>query len=64
VRFLALEGPRVVKELLLDEIHVPFSTSEEGELDLTQGRGTLAAAHHSCGRRDGTRDRSHLCSIA
>jgi L-aspartate oxidase len=36
VHFLATEGPRVVKELLLDEIHVPFSTSEEGELDLTQ----------------------------
>lgn len=36
VRFLAMEGPRVVRELLLDEIHVPFSTSEEGELDLTQ----------------------------
>jgi L-aspartate oxidase len=36
VRFLAVEGPRVVKELLLDKIHVPFSTSEEGELDLTQ----------------------------
>src|SRR6478672_7011382 len=25
VRFLAVEGPRVVKELLLDEMHVPFS---------------------------------------
>ena len=36
VRFLAFEGPRVVKELLLDKINVPFSTSEEGELDLTQ----------------------------
>ena len=36
VRFLATEGPRVVKELLLDEIDVPFSTTEEGELDLTQ----------------------------
>ena len=36
VRFLAEEGPRVVKELLLDEIHVPFSTTDEGELDLTQ----------------------------
>jgi L-aspartate oxidase len=36
VEFLALEGPRVVKELLLEEIHVPFSTTEEGELDLTQ----------------------------
>ena len=36
VRFLAVEGPRVVREILLKEIHVPFSTSEEGELDLTQ----------------------------
>ena len=36
VRFLAVEGPRVVRELLLEEMHVPFSTSEEGELDLTQ----------------------------
>lgn len=36
VRFLAEEGPRVVKELLLDEMHVPFSTTDEGELDLTQ----------------------------
>src|SRR5207245_9729496 len=36
VRFLATEGPRVVRELLLEEINVPFSTSEEGELDLTQ----------------------------
>jgi L-aspartate oxidase len=35
-RFLATEGPRVVKKLLLDEIDVPFSTTEEGELDLTQ----------------------------
>jgi len=34
-RFLAEEGPRVVKALLLDEMHVPFSTVE-GELDLTQ----------------------------
>ncbi len=33
--FLAEEGPRVVKALLLDEMHVPFSTVE-GELDLTQ----------------------------
>jgi L-aspartate oxidase len=36
VQFLATEGPRVVKELLLDQIHVPFSTTDEGELDLTQ----------------------------
>jgi L-aspartate oxidase len=36
VRFLAEEGPRVVKALLLDEIHVPFSMTDEGELDLTQ----------------------------
>src|ERR1043166_7298665 len=36
VRCLPVEGPRVVRELLLEEIHVPFSTTEEGELDLTQ----------------------------
>jgi L-aspartate oxidase len=36
VRFLATEGPNVVKKILLDEIHVPFSTTDEGELDLTQ----------------------------
>jgi L-aspartate oxidase len=36
VRYLAVEGPRVVRQLLLEEINVPFSTSEEGELDLTQ----------------------------
>lgn len=36
VRFLAEEGPSVVKQVLLDEVHVPFSTTDEGELDLTQ----------------------------
>lgn len=36
VHFLAEEGPKVVKQLLLDKIHVPFSTTDEGELDLTQ----------------------------
>ena len=36
VRFLAEEGPGAVKQILLDEMHVPFSTNEEGELDLTQ----------------------------
>jgi L-aspartate oxidase len=36
VHFLAEEGPKVVKQLLLDEIHVPFTQTVEGELDLTQ----------------------------
>jgi L-aspartate oxidase len=36
VHFLAEEGPRVVREILLENVHVPFSKSEEGELDLTQ----------------------------
>src|SRR5258707_13345262 len=54
VRFLAVEGPRVVRELLLDEFHVPFSTSEEGELDLTQ-RGAhslpvISYVGHALGR--------------
>src|SRR5438874_5893392 len=48
VRFLAIEGPRVVKELLLDEMHVPFSVSEEGELDLTQeGAHSIPRIIHS-----------------
>jgi L-aspartate oxidase len=36
VRFLATEGPRVVEKLLLGEVNVPFSTTGDGELDLTQ----------------------------
>ncbi len=36
VHFLAQEGPKVVKDLLLEEVHVPFTTTVEGELDLTQ----------------------------
>lgn len=36
VRFLSEDGPRVVKQLLLEDVHVPFSTTDEGELDLTQ----------------------------
>ena len=36
VRFLALEGPQVVKKILLEQLRVPFSKTQEGELDLTQ----------------------------
>jgi L-aspartate oxidase len=36
VELLASEGPRVVEKLLLHEVRVPFSTTDEGELDLTQ----------------------------
>jgi len=36
VNFLAREGPKVVHQILLEDVKVPFSTSEEGELDLTQ----------------------------
>ncbi|HUP64680.1 MAG TPA: FAD-dependent oxidoreductase [Thermoanaerobaculia bacterium] len=36
VRFLASEGPQVVKRLLIDEVGVPFTRTNEGELDLTQ----------------------------
>jgi L-aspartate oxidase len=35
VTFLSEEGPHVVKQLLLDDVNVPFTT-HEGELDLTQ----------------------------
>ncbi len=48
VRFLAVEGPRVVRELLLEDIHVPFTTSLEGELDLTQeGAHSIPRIIHS-----------------
>ncbi|HLW44431.1 MAG TPA: FAD-dependent oxidoreductase, partial [Candidatus Acidoferrales bacterium] len=38
---LSQEGPRLVKEILLDELHVPFDPSPEhpGELDLTSEAG-------------------------
>ncbi|HET7437838.1 MAG TPA: FAD-dependent oxidoreductase [Thermoanaerobaculia bacterium] len=48
VKFLAEEGPRVVKALLLDDVHVPFSTTDEGELDLTQeGAHSLSRIIHA-----------------
>ncbi len=48
VRYLAEEGPRVVKELLLDEMHVPFSTTDEGELDLTnEGAHSVSRIIHA-----------------
>jgi L-aspartate oxidase len=36
VHMLATQGPKVVKKLLIDELRVPFSRTDEGELDLTQ----------------------------
>jgi L-aspartate oxidase len=48
VDFLAQEGPRVVKKLLLDEVHVPFSTTVEGELDLTnEGAHSVSRIIHA-----------------
>jgi L-aspartate oxidase len=40
-RLLSTEGPRLVKEILIDELHVPFDPSAEhpGELDLTSEAG-------------------------
>jgi L-aspartate oxidase len=38
---LSSEGPRLVKEILIDEVHVPFDPSPENpsELDLTSEAG-------------------------
>jgi len=48
VRFLAVEGPPVVKKILLDELGVPFSKTDEGELDLTQeGAHSLSRIIHA-----------------
>ena len=47
VQFLADEGPQVVKNLLLDDMHVPFSTNE-GELDLTnEGAHSVSRIIHA-----------------
>jgi len=48
VRFLAVEGPRVVKQILLEDMHVPFSTTDEGELDLTnEGAHSVSRIIHA-----------------
>lgn len=48
VEFLAQQGPRVVKQLLLDEVHVPFTTNVEGELDLTnEGAHSVSRIIHA-----------------
>ena len=45
---LAVEGPRIVKEILLDEVGVPFSTNDDGELDFTrEGAHSVARIVHT-----------------
>jgi len=44
VELLSREGPRLVKELLLDDVGVPFDRATDGQLDLT------AEAAHSVAR--------------
>ncbi len=39
VATLAQEGPELVKDLLLDRLHVPFDRTESGELSLTREGG-------------------------
>ncbi|GAB6176585.1 L-aspartate oxidase [Desulfobaculum senezii] len=47
VRFLSQKGPDVVKRVLLDTLHVDFSTTCDGELDLIRegGHGKPRIAH-------------------
>lgn len=48
VRFLATEGPRVVREILLEQLDVPFSKTVEGELDLTnEGAHSVSRIIHA-----------------
>jgi L-aspartate oxidase len=42
IEHLVREGPAAVKELLLDELHVPFDRSTAGELDFTREGGHSA----------------------
>ncbi|MCX6538768.1 MAG: L-aspartate oxidase [Acidobacteria bacterium] len=50
VELLSREGPRLVKELLLDDVGVPFDRATDGQLDLT------AEAAHSVARIIHTED--------
>ncbi|MEO5958682.1 MAG: FAD-dependent oxidoreductase [Opitutaceae bacterium] len=47
VEQLVTEGPAAVKELLIDELHVPFDRDAAGELDLTRegGHGVRRIIH-------------------
>jgi L-aspartate oxidase len=48
VRFLASEGPKTVRRILIDAIRVPFSKAEDGELDLTrEGAHSVARIVHA-----------------
>jgi L-aspartate oxidase len=48
VRYLAVEGPRIVKEILLDEVGVPFSRTRGGDLDFTrEGAHSVARIVHA-----------------
>jgi len=51
VNFLA-SRVRAIVQSVLEEIHVQFSTTDEGELDLTQ-RGRSVLEHHPRGRATG-----------
>ena len=43
-----MEGPRIVKEILLDQVGVPFSTNDDGELDFTrEGAHSVARIVHT-----------------
>ena len=54
---LSQEGPRLVKEILIDELHVPFDSSPEHpeELDLTSEAG------HSIPRIIHYKDQTGFC---
>ena len=48
VRHLAVEGPRIVKRILLDEVGVPFSRTRRGDLDFTrEGAHSVARIVHA-----------------
>ena len=48
VRFLAEEGPEVVRKILIEEVNVPFSTTDRGDFDLAQeGAHSVSRIIHS-----------------
>ena len=50
VHILAEQGPRLVEELLVEKIGVPFDREEDGRLATI--REAAHTADHPCGRRD------------
>ncbi|GAB6035545.1 L-aspartate oxidase [Fundidesulfovibrio butyratiphilus] len=62
VRFLARRGPEVVKELLIDSLHVPFERVSDGSYHLTKEGGHGLARILHCADATGFAIMEHLAA--